>query len=100
MFLFFVFCFFYGVFWTEIKCFLNARMARLPKKMDYCKWAFLLISKLTDQTLIFTCTGVVKLFFFFSSFHLETLLYFVNKKKYVALFTEYSGFHTTVQSSC
>lgn len=45
--------------------FLKRKNGTAAEKMDYCKWAFLLISKLTDQTLIFTCTGVVKLFFSF-----------------------------------
>lgn len=58
--------------------------------------AFLSISKLTNQSLVFTCYGVVKPLFLFSI--LKHIIIFYKQKKYVALFTKHSGFHITVQS--
>lgn len=51
------------------QCFLIARMAELPSYGLFQR-AFLSISKLTNQSVVSTCYGVVKVFSFF--FHFET----------------------------
>lgn len=120
--LFFFSFFFLSSLWTAMKrstldllrgqehqrpqCFLTTRKAELPN-YGLLQRAFLSISKLTNQSPVFTCYGVVKLslflllffcLFFFSFSILKHIIIFY-KQKYVALFTKHSGFHKTVQSS-